>query len=370
MNCELSMELMQRFVDDDLPQAEQDILMAHIKQCPECAASFEQLQRLSAELSNLPMVSPPFSIVDSILPKLAELDTQKASIQVAYLPDKVPHKKSLFSWKMSAGFVAAAIFFSLIAVNLSPSSKKDAGEMLNATMGIKNTAQLKSTGTVADQGEKAASDKVAPTASAVPEVTPVVPEAAPAASAESKVTVQFSESVTQKDVSAGAHQEKTIAPKQPQINDKSKRTLTKPEPAASVTNHIEAAKRSADTLKVAPVVPSPSPAPSPITRDKGKGITGEKGKGIMSFTINEDPAAPSLASEDGSLIGYVERQIVQVRTSDRNRIYTSSVQWNTADTINLIKWEDSSHLIYEVTMEDGQLKRFIVDIILKTEQQQ
>jgi hypothetical protein len=355
MNCEQMMEWMQRFMDEDLPRAEQDILMKHIKQCPDCAVSFEQFQFLSAELSRLPTVSPPFSIVDSILPKLAEIDAQQASIQVAYLPEIIHHKKSLFSWRMGAGFVAAAIFFGLIAVNLSPSSNNDASELLKSAMGVKNS-QKKSV--QVQSSDSVAADQVNGANTETPQAS-AAPEAAPAASAVPKAGV-FSEAtdLAPKDRTTEADQKKSIAPKQPQISNKSTYTLTRPEPAASATPSTEVTTDSTNA-KIAPALPTPTPAPLP---DKGK-------SSIYSITTTEGSAAPSLASDDGNLIGFVERQIVEVRTPDGHLIYTSSVQWKSTDVIQLIKWENNAHLIYEVTMEDGQLKRFMIDPIQKTEQE-
>jgi hypothetical protein len=355
MNCEQMMEWMQRYVDEDLPQAEQDILMAHIKQCPDCAASFEQLQNLSAELSRLPMVSPPFSIVDSILPKLAELDTLQASIQVAYLPEKIPHKKSLFSWKMGAGFVAAAVFFSLIAVNLSPSSNKDASDMLMATTASKDAPEKVDQvqgSRVADQG-KYTTDAVSPKASE-----------APTAATEDRNAGAFSDATdtAKKAQSTEAAKEKSLASEQPKTTSSTSKNLAKPEPTISVPFSTAVTKDSRNA-KIAPAVPSPTPAPVPKEEVKVK-------RAQKSFAATEEASAPSLASDDGNFIGYVEQQTVIVRIPDGSQVYTSSIQWKPTDSIQLIKWEDNAHLTYEVTLEDGQLKRFVIDLILKTEQEQ
>jgi len=64
---------MQRYVDHDLNERETSALMAHIGQCPECAAMFERLVRLSKGLEQLPRVVPPYSLVDAILPELDRL---------------------------------------------------------------------------------------------------------------------------------------------------------------------------------------------------------------------------------------------------------------------------------------------------------
>jgi hypothetical protein len=361
MNCEQMMEWMQRFVDQDLPQAELDILMSHIAQCPDCAASFEQLKQLSAELSSLPAVSPPFSIVDSILPKLAQIDAWQASTEGAYLPEKIHSKKSFFSWKMGVGFVAAAIIFGLIAVNLSPTSKNDASDMLSATTAAKRAeeraAQIPNSGAAQDNAITSATPTSATS-------SPEIPKATPAAPKEPKVRVTSAPSATtQMDKSTEVAQQKSIAPKQPKITSGTSKNLVKPEPTINAPLGNDVTNDAIKTYKIAPDIPSPTPAPVPNKDEKSKGS-------MYSITTTEESSPLSLASEDGNYIGYVEHQTVLVRTPDGSQIYTSTIQWNSADVIQLLKWEDDTHLSYEVTMEDGQLKRFVIDVILKTEQEQ
>ena len=74
MNCQEVMELMQRQLDDDLDESEIEVLMNHTRQCPDCAAMFERLQLLSAELTSLPKVMPSYSLVDAIMPQLERIE--------------------------------------------------------------------------------------------------------------------------------------------------------------------------------------------------------------------------------------------------------------------------------------------------------
>lgn len=79
MTCQEVMEDMQRQLDGDLDERESGILMAHMRNCPECSEMFARLQRLSSELEQLPKVTPPYSLVDAILPKLAQIDASAAA---------------------------------------------------------------------------------------------------------------------------------------------------------------------------------------------------------------------------------------------------------------------------------------------------
>jgi hypothetical protein len=342
MNCELMMEWMQRFVDVDLTQTEEQSLMTHISQCPDCAASFEQLQRLSAELSLLPMVVPPFSIVDSILPRLAELDAQQAAIKVAYLPTPDQRKKPLFYWKIAAAFVAAAAIFGLIAVNLEPISKFDASGMLNTGSASKDTANYE----IADaaSGSEAAKSET--------------PMAASKDATVDNSTFNKADTITEqsKSLSSGTSDKKPQA------------TVGKTDDLR-VFGMDETVKKS---QKFAPQI-SPSPVPqsaAPAVEDKDLMFTTDASSPTSTPASTPASANQTLASDDGNFIGVVEQQIVQVQTPDGNRIYTSSNQWKSTDTIRLLLWQDNQRLTYEVTMEDGQLKRFIINPILKTEQEQ
>ncbi|WP_274651956.1 anti-sigma factor family protein [Paenibacillus humicola] len=78
MNCQEVMDYMQRQLDGDLDDLETEVLMTHTRHCPECRRVFERLQLLNAGLENLPKVTPSYSLVDAILPRLAELQAEGA----------------------------------------------------------------------------------------------------------------------------------------------------------------------------------------------------------------------------------------------------------------------------------------------------
>lgn len=133
MNCQEVMELMHRQLDGDLSEEELAVLMSHINQCPECAATFERLKRLSAELASLPKVTPRYSLVDAILPELEKIELlskQEAEVPniAALSPNDDPsvttrrlqRKRRWPSWSATFSVVAAGIvagFFILNAPN-------------------------------------------------------------------------------------------------------------------------------------------------------------------------------------------------------------------------------------------------------------
>ncbi|MEX2461776.1 MAG: zf-HC2 domain-containing protein [Paenibacillaceae bacterium] len=398
MNCEQIMDEMQRYVDEDLTQAEQDSLMAHIKQCPDCAASFEQLQRLSAQLRLLPKVSPPFSIVDSILPKLAELDAEQAVIRAAYLPTGPHTKKPLFSWKIGAGFIAAAVIFSLVLVNLEPSSQNDASEMMNKSLDTNITSSVGSTNfSLGIEGDvaKPEAKSLAPTATAA------IQEAPRAAATDKKSTEDKSTDADkftlkstekadtlQKEKPAEAQQENSAAASRSESLNAGSKEQKSTAAMDITTNKLKVtfgqgknANGQDENMKESQVLvpqPAPTPAPMPATTPTPAPTPNQIiidssliNKSLKrSFAVTPELTQQSLTSDDGNFIGVIERQIVQVQTPDGNRSFTSSVQWKPTDQIHLLQWQDNQRLTYEVIMEDGQLKRYIIDVILKTEQEQ
>lgn len=74
MKCAEAVEWMHRYVDHDLNDEETTLLFDHIRDCSDCAYEFELLNELSAKLSELPNVTPRFSLVDRIMPQLDEID--------------------------------------------------------------------------------------------------------------------------------------------------------------------------------------------------------------------------------------------------------------------------------------------------------
>ncbi|KGE18218.1 zf-HC2 domain-containing protein [Paenibacillus wynnii] len=74
MRCTEVIEWMHRYLDHDLSIEESTEMFHHIDDCLPCAEIFDRLTTLSKRLEQLPDVKAPFSLVDSILPRLDELD--------------------------------------------------------------------------------------------------------------------------------------------------------------------------------------------------------------------------------------------------------------------------------------------------------
>ncbi|WP_259391418.1 anti-sigma factor [Paenibacillus sp. 1011MAR3C5] len=137
------MELMQRQLDDDLSDAELEVLMNHTRQCPDCAAMFERMKQLSADLTALPKVTPSYSLVDAILPELERLDRLAASVapaaesasvipaRVVSEPRRMPRKRRWTTWSAIGSVVAAGIVAGLFIMNDPAAIDDHAGSQLS-----------------------------------------------------------------------------------------------------------------------------------------------------------------------------------------------------------------------------------------------
>ncbi|NIK77362.1 hypothetical protein FHS15_002498 [Paenibacillus castaneae] len=139
MNCQEVMELMQRQLDNDLDENEREVLMSHTRQCPDCAAMFERLKLLSAELTSLPKVMPSYSLVDAIMPQLerielhgqyeaaAEPDSSAKEDAPEILSRRTKRSRRFPSMRIMGGVIAAGIVAGLFLVTYPPSSSPDLG---------------------------------------------------------------------------------------------------------------------------------------------------------------------------------------------------------------------------------------------------
>ncbi|UYZ12279.1 hypothetical protein A6764_15815 [Brevibacillus sp. WF146] len=63
-------EWMQRDMDGDLSPEEREKLLAMLRNDPDLQLKYDRLKRVSEQLEQLPPVTPPYSLVDAILPQL------------------------------------------------------------------------------------------------------------------------------------------------------------------------------------------------------------------------------------------------------------------------------------------------------------
>ncbi|SDM87242.1 Putative zinc-finger [Paenibacillus sp. yr247] len=391
MNCQEVMELMQRQLDGDLDAQEENELHAHLAHCLDCVQKFERLQRLSGELAQLPKVIPPYSLVDAILPQLADIDRQAAasitekkavfSTNVSQIDHgqspKLPWTRrfgSQFSWKFAGGVVAAGLILGFFAFNLkhpvldqadgllqprAKSEEKSAGQQRSTAAVDPNLVQdadKKKIAGSADTKVKASNDA---TANSLKETS--VPKASAASGSKPQASSDanleepkaLNQSGAAKDSSATHMTPSTSEPERMKV---SKSTLTNSAASPGASSKQPDEPKDANQLKTT------EPTPAPIVKKWAS--TGDVG-GMQSLTVpaGENP----LKSTTGAFEAIVEDQHVVIRNSSSNEIVFASKQvWQSSDRITLVEWSKDDKLFYQVE-SGGSLQTILIDLIMKTE---
>ncbi|WP_276322086.1 anti-sigma factor family protein [Paenibacillus thalictri] len=189
------MELMQRYLDKDLEEGEHLALMSHIQQCEECAELFARLKHLSSELENLPKVTPSFSLVDAIIPRLAELDLERSErgaavpapasseeLSIGRREAKPRRLRDRISLGWIGGVVAAGLALGLFIFNNPQSTRFNADEMLPTANHQKSSTAA---GSAAGSASSAAAEQKMRSDDGANAKRAAEPQAAPAAGADS-----------------------------------------------------------------------------------------------------------------------------------------------------------------------------------------
>lgn len=114
------MELMQRYLDQDLTEKEVTTLKNYLKQDEESMTLFERMQSLSTDLAQLPKVDPPYSIVDAILPQLKHIDAVEHGTASAEGKKEglFSNMRQRFSFPALGGAIAAAAVLGMLIFNV------------------------------------------------------------------------------------------------------------------------------------------------------------------------------------------------------------------------------------------------------------
>ncbi|MBA4493104.1 anti-sigma factor family protein [Paenactinomyces guangxiensis] len=133
MESEKIIDLIQRDLDNDLSPAEKAELEAHLLTLPEDAKLAEQFRCLSDQLSGLPKVVPPVSVVDSILPTIDGDFDQTPEHENQVSPERTTVKVPWYrSWQAKIGGIAAAVLLiGLLVYPLIPEKFEPQPSMTN-----------------------------------------------------------------------------------------------------------------------------------------------------------------------------------------------------------------------------------------------
>lgn len=342
MNCQEVMELMHRQLDGDLSDDELDVLMNHTRQCPECAATFERLKHLSAELASLPKVTPRYSLVDAILPELERIEllsTQPASVQPpAALPPeeqsvstrRLQRKRRWPSWSAIGSVVAAGIVAGFFILNAQTDFDLDSSNQ---------AAELSTDISVADSANSSAMRK------------------APAG------------------VSAGGDLP---------MDDMEIRSFTSELPVTDIANEVKPDLNSGDTYKETETTEPANNEEAEILESTGQSEGGSQGSVGAPGTDGSvaDPASggegeiqdqygegvePSfgiaafaeIPSPDGRYIARIEEFSIIIESADNGETMMESPRKN-GQHGQLVWSENGTELYYDVQLDQGAIEKYVI----------
>lgn len=318
MNCHEVMELMQRQLDEELSEADRERWTAHSRQCPDCTEKLELLKLVSLELTSLPKVTPRYSLVDSILPELDQLDRLKQQESAPLTSDTnkaVPIKStpSKFSWKAFSAVVAAAAVCGIFIATYPSGGHLNKEDSMPIAANLANTARS--------------------------ELSQSAPFTASNSPGESKAGKVGTESyMGDFDISKEDYLVKT---------------------------NQDTGKEEADRQS------SPVASSKRLVKENGTGAQAEGAKeseqeslitGLSKQQFVDDlPGNESSLSPNEQFIASVLHYSVVVETANKEYVIMQTDRKN-GKLMNFVWSEDSKSLTYEVHMEQGAIIKYIIDL--------
>ena len=355
-------------------------------------------------LSQLPKVMPPFSLVDAIMPQLLELDKQTETPKtdnVVTFPSMVAriesHEepklsglsrfKEQFSWKFASGVVAAGLIIGFFAFNMQHPVIDNADGLMNQTTSSdaksaseKRAAaasdnQVQGNDDIPKKKEDATSNQAVPNASTTDSFAKgtdnanssvgngIKPQATSDAQLEKPSA--YSSPAGGSDSQAKQLSPSTSAPAKLTDPDTSDSKSAKQDPnteAATPAAGLAVPKSSIEpkTTETPARKTAPVPSVDPSSTDRTNAS-----QGIFSLSVPHVDA--SLKSTTGVYEASIEEAHVVIRNSLTHEIvFASKHVWQADDQIRLLEWSKDDKLFYEVTSK-GTLQTFLIDVIEKTE---
>ncbi|MGO4541206.1 anti-sigma factor family protein [Paenibacillus sp. 2TAB19] len=349
MNCQEVMDLMHRQLDGDLDESEYSVLIDHTRHCPDCAAMYDRLQLLSAELTSLPKVVPSYSLVDAILPELQRLDLEERndSMYVVHKDEveqeqgklaarRLARSRRLPSLRYVGGIIAAGVVAGLFIIGynagIGPGFDNDSANSMTAqesasndTMDIaqrsdvyslKSDQKIEQDASAAEEDIESSGDS---DGGAQPSVRTQGNEGSPAAGAPD----QLDEATSSGEVG-----------KQP---------IPESEPEMETSNTLESGALSGDGM-------SNKSGTDTFTSTPGT-------QGIMS----EVPVAITAISPNGEWQAVAEGFKVKIfKAADQSLLFETDRK--NGKLAGLVWSDDNTVLNYEVQLEQGASEKYVIDV--------
>jgi hypothetical protein len=381
MNCQEVMDYMQRQLDGDLDERETDILMTHTRHCPECNLMFERLKLLSSGLESLPKVTPSYSLVDAILPRLAGIQASgtsepeaeaEAEVVAAPMPSRraVAERKwpSRLALGLFGGVVAAGIAVGMLLLNEGGGAVNDSGQMTASSADSTAAGSAANESAAGGAADKSAEDSAAsPKANYAPAETDALHS-----SSNKKLASSGGSSDARKDAADARGGSDADGGAKPSASEPSEDTSHSYSPnyettyTANVQGTADSSgsveqKKSADGggssegAGVSDKILAGQDAVNGLTDNK----TNTKQQTSSASAGNEANASSSDLSPDGKLKAVVQDFVLRVYTvKDETLLFESRRH---AAGIRSIVWaKDGGSLTYTTAAADGTIQVYIV----------
>jgi hypothetical protein len=393
MRCQEANEWISRYLDHDLSELEQKQLFQHLDSCSNCAETFARMSRISAQLDNLPDVQPKFSLVDSILPRLEEIDRSNtqdeikgelvsAPVEMAPLTSverpasmereevKRASRRRRPVWTRFAAGAAAAVILGFCVYQFQPKSIPNAEPAIDNSVATNKQMPTSEPFGAAASTEPSAQVSASPSsgtssgnASANPQSTSpagIVTSSPDATSSQADASAEL-KSGTQSNASSSAP---AASPEVP-VNSQQAEPSAQPTPAASTEDD--------KVTRQAVIAPSGSPStsesaapkpgvPAPSTQSLVPSASSDAKKETSAAGIQSMVALEEWTSPDGTYVAKLENGHLNVYLDSSGnliKIYDDPVtgEWEEGSG----SWSGDSKIFSYTVIEEGSPVQSQVD---------
>jgi hypothetical protein len=104
MKCQQIRDMFHKYLDQELEASDQAKMNHHLESCAACSEEWQNLNHISAMLSQLPKVTPPYPLVDQVI-------SQYQRKPYSRFKRFISHRNT---WQAAAGTIAACFAFAIV----------------------------------------------------------------------------------------------------------------------------------------------------------------------------------------------------------------------------------------------------------------